>query len=628
MFSAVMTWGLLDKLAKQRESADAYQALSSEAVVTGATSFVKVTVAPADAAPFEEEAEDQSDTVFFVNNDVATLVAGLKPSPTAAATIAPLGPVTTPSVTPFQSATAGTPTPWATLATATGSVTPMEAVATPAPTTVPAVSATPAPQAAATEAPASGRVVTMSDVRYSVDFGYLQGINEDVQAWLVQDGTPINYPVVQGKNNDYYLDKLFNKKPNKDGSIFLDSGSSPYFIDANTYIYGHHTKTDSMFSTLANYREQSYYEVHPQMVLLTPYGDYCVDLFAARVSAVADESVWRVKQFTRKAEFNEYLAGLNAESLFTGHADAMPEWGDQLLVLITCTNDEHGMRYAVYGRMRPIVYANAEKVTVTKLEMDQAPTDSGWQNVPGRGEMMVYAQNDQLWTNMRYETRATGKKRVFGDGGCGPTSVAMAVANLVPKERLADIYGYAKSSLGYTFCECSVNQYFCNKLHAQYQIQTPDEYLRYFPLVMANFATGNNLWGLESRGKSPGTNLGFLKKIAYLYKLELSTTYDNDLALEAVQNGALVIASLGRENPLTGGGHYVVLASVDNGYLYLLDPYRQAGYEKNDRQHVVETVAPGVARIKLENVPKLYAATCYILKATPATASANPPTVP
>ena len=79
----------------------------------------------------------------------------------------------------------------------------------------------------------------------------------------------------------------------------------------------------------------------------------------------------------------------------------MPEWGDQLLVLITCTNDEHGMRYAVYGRMRPIVYANAEKVTVTKLEMDQAPMDSGWQNVPGRGEMMVYAQNDQLWTNMK-----------------------------------------------------------------------------------------------------------------------------------------------------------------------------------------------------------------------------------
>ena len=658
LFSGLLAYSLLTKLDDQRESAQTYQELSEEVLVTGATAFADESPTPGPTGYFSEaESEDQSDTVFFLNHDVITVTPTPGPTAVPAVSGAPTGAaVATASerppagsgwvvVSPLPAKeTAATATPasssaltGATAAAAAPSPTHTTAPATPIPTAAAAI--TPIPTAATTAAPPSqttarvteepaySRPVVLDAVHYSADFGYLQGINEDVKAWLVQDDSPINYPVVQGKDNDEYLDKLFNRKPGKDGSIFLDSGNSDAFEDANTYLYGHHTRTDAMFSTLANYTGQAYYDAHPRMYLLTPYGDYCVDLFAVRVCAVDDETTWRVKQFSRKAEFDAYMAELEGQSLFKAADDALPVWGDQLLVLVTCTNDEHNERYAVYGRMRPIVYASAESVAVTKMTMDRADTLSGLRSVPGRGEMMVYAQNDPLWASMRYESRSSGKHRLFGAGGCGPTSVAMAVANLVPAARLGDIYGYAKNALGYTFCSCSVNQYGCNKLHAQYQVQTEAEYLRYYPLVMASFATGNNMWDLVARTASAGTRLSFIKKIAWLYKLDLAVTTDNDEAIAAVANGSVAIVSLGSQNPLTGGGHYAVLASADAENIYLLDPYRKDDYSQTDKSRILTQTAPGVLAVKRENARALYMSTFYILSATAQTASADPPAV-
>ncbi|MEA4999588.1 MAG: sortase [Candidatus Limiplasma sp.] len=623
LFSGVMAYRLWLKLDAQQESAQAYQALSGAAVHAGLTQFPDATATPvpSEAAPtYEPEEEDQSDTIFLIEHDVismADLLTG-EPGESPAATPSPT-PSPTPSAAPGEGWVVLTPTP--------EGMTPAPATPTPAPTASPAPTATPRPAAAATEEPRYSRPVLVEDVRFTVDFPYLQTLNEDVRAWILQEGTPINYPVLQAKNNDYYLDHMFNRRINQDGAIFMDSGNNAFFIDANTYIYGHHTKTDAMFTSLTQYRDQAYYEQHPQLTLLTPYSDYAIDLFAVRVAMADDETSWRVKQFLRKSEFTAYLADLMADSLITPMAESMPEWGDQWLVLVTCTNDHAGERYVVYGRMRPIVYASDEGVAITKMQMDQQQTLTARQYVPGRGEMIVYAQNDPLWAGLRYEAAGTNRRRTFGPGGCGPTSVAMAVVNLVPKERIADLFGYAKSSLGYTFCQDSVNQYYCNKQHAQYQVQTPDEYLRYYPLVMANFATGNNYWGQVTRGSGTGTSLAFLKKIAYLYKLDLAVTQSNEEAIAAVENGALAVASLGSSNPFTGGGHYVVLASADADFLYYLDPYRKEGYSDTDRRGILTQIAPGVVRVPRDQIRATGASTYYLLKATALTASPEPPAV-
>ena len=95
---------------------------------------------------------------------------------------------------------------------------------------------------------------------FQVDFKELKKINSDVIGWIVIEGTEINYPIVQGNNNSFYLNHSYDKKWNSLGSIFADYQSSNDFSDYNTFIYGHHTKNGSMFGELYKYMDVSFYK--------------------------------------------------------------------------------------------------------------------------------------------------------------------------------------------------------------------------------------------------------------------------------------------------------------------------------------------------------------------------------
>ncbi|MEE0776941.1 MAG: class B sortase, partial [Bacillota bacterium] len=113
----------------------------------------------------------------------------------------------------------------------------------------------------------------------TVDFQALQAINSDVTAWLYQAGTGINYPVVQGRDNDYYLNHLLNGDKNKYGTPFIDYRTIDVFHTSMTIIYGHNMKNGAIFASLTEYKSQSYYDAHPTMTLLTPNGNYTLEIF-------------------------------------------------------------------------------------------------------------------------------------------------------------------------------------------------------------------------------------------------------------------------------------------------------------------------------------------------------------
>ena len=104
----------------------------------------------------------------------------------------------------------------------------------------------------------------------SVDFAALKAENPDIVAWLYSADTPINYPVVQSDDNNYYLRRLTDGSYNSNGTLFVDFRDAPDFSGFNTIIYGHRMKSKAMFGTLPGYLEQEYYEEHPVMYLLTP----------------------------------------------------------------------------------------------------------------------------------------------------------------------------------------------------------------------------------------------------------------------------------------------------------------------------------------------------------------------
>lgn len=183
----------------------------------------------------------------------------------------------------------------------------------------------------------------------AVDFAALQQTNQDVAGWLYSEDTPINLPLVQGKDNAYYLRRLFDGSWNAAGTLFLDFRNAGDFSDGNTILYGHNMKDKSMFGTLSNYKEQSYFDEHPVMWLLTPHGNYKVELIAGCVTTAGS----RLYSF---GQTEEALLALVEQAMAqsTFRSDFAVTQGDRFLTLSTCSYEYDDARYVVIGRLIPM----------------------------------------------------------------------------------------------------------------------------------------------------------------------------------------------------------------------------------------------------------------------------------
>lgn len=106
---------------------------------------------------------------------------------------------------------------------------------------------------------------------FSVDFEKLKKKNSDSVAWLRFDQPEvISYPVVQAKDNSFYLRRDINKKYSAYGTLFMDSHNKNDFTDSNTIIYGHNMLNGSMFGSLKKYKTKEYWEKNSYFYIYTP----------------------------------------------------------------------------------------------------------------------------------------------------------------------------------------------------------------------------------------------------------------------------------------------------------------------------------------------------------------------
>lgn len=103
-----------------------------------------------------------------------------------------------------------------------------------------------------------------------IDFKKLKSQNQDIAGWIYIRGTTIDYPIVQGKDNEEYLHQDFNKKKSSSGTIFLDNNCKKDFTSDNNIIYGHHMKNGTMFVQLLKFREKSFLKKHNEIMIFTP----------------------------------------------------------------------------------------------------------------------------------------------------------------------------------------------------------------------------------------------------------------------------------------------------------------------------------------------------------------------
>lgn len=182
-----------------------------------------------------------------------------------------------------------------------------------------------------------------------VDFEALKKTNKDIIGWLYSEGTPINLPVMQSADNEYYLRRMFDGTGNSAGTLFADYRNAKDFSDSNTIIYGHNMKNKEMFGTLPDYKEQAYFDEHPVLWLLTPDGDYKVVLVAGYVTPTSSE-VYSVDQ----SEEGTLAAIRQAIEYSTFKTEVEIAKGDRFLTLSTCSYEYEDARYVLIGRLEEL----------------------------------------------------------------------------------------------------------------------------------------------------------------------------------------------------------------------------------------------------------------------------------
>lgn len=138
----------------------------------------------------------------------------------------------------------------------------------------------------------------------TVDFASLQAINPDIVAWLRIPGV-LEYPVVRGEDNSYYLNHTVQKTYNIAGSIFLDYRNERDFSDSKNIIYGHNMKDGSMFHVLRNYQDIDFFQEHTNMEVYLPDGRRLNYQITACEQVPADSEVYHITEEGREAELEK-----------------------------------------------------------------------------------------------------------------------------------------------------------------------------------------------------------------------------------------------------------------------------------------------------------------------------------
>ncbi|MCL2820927.1 MAG: class B sortase [Oscillospiraceae bacterium] len=183
-----------------------------------------------------------------------------------------------------------------------------------------------------------------------VDFDALRELYPEIVGWILLDDTPINYPIMQAADNDFFLRRLPDGSSHRVGSIFLDYRNESGFSDKSILIYGHHTRTGEMFGALTGYRNQEFYDANPVIDIFTPEGDFELILFAGHVAhSVHDHPPL---EFETDEDFLDYIDLIKNKSVFTSNFEVTAS--DRIINLVTCTYDFNDARLIIVGVIREV----------------------------------------------------------------------------------------------------------------------------------------------------------------------------------------------------------------------------------------------------------------------------------
>ncbi len=250
--------------------------------------------------------------------------------------------------------------------------------------------------------PTKEEIEALPEKTINVEYATFYGENPDFVGWITIKNTNINYPVVQGKDNDEYLYADFKGNYNKNGTIFADHEnrfSATEEMSANTILYGHNLRTENYFTDVTEYRRVDlnksleFLKGHPVIEFNTLFEKNKYKIFSVMLLNTSDNygevfNYPSMLDFESKTEFNKFASEcLDRSEFFTG-VDI--KYGDRFLTLSTC-EFECGL-----SDMRIVVVARkvreGESSTFTEEELESFTKNPDPKYCDTYRELMLYGE--------------------------------------------------------------------------------------------------------------------------------------------------------------------------------------------------------------------------------------------
>ena len=182
--------------------------------------------------------------------------------------------------------------------------------------------------------------------RFEINFEELKAKNDRVVGYLKLNGVDIEYPIVQGDDNEYYLSHSFDKSYNGAGWIFADYRNKLDGTDKNIIIYGHNRRDGSMFGSMKNVLTEEWFSVEEnrKFVFITENEKADYQIFS--VYKVPVEDYYITTDFIND-EYDTFLKTVKDRSVFDFNTDVTSD--DSIITLSTCDNNNQ-FRVVVHSK--------------------------------------------------------------------------------------------------------------------------------------------------------------------------------------------------------------------------------------------------------------------------------------
>lgn len=188
--------------------------------------------------------------------------------------------------------------------------------------------------------------ITKKEDTFEVDFDSLKKQNKDIVGYLKVNNTKIDYIVVKGNDNNYYLTHNFKKESSIAGWVFATYQNRMDGTDKNIVIFGHNMRDGSMFGTLKNVLKKEWYnnDNNLKIKLITEQGTFTYQVFS--IYQVKAEDYYIQTYFDSDNEYSKFLETITKRSIKSFNIKLDKD--DKILTLSTCS---------MTGKERVVVHA-------------------------------------------------------------------------------------------------------------------------------------------------------------------------------------------------------------------------------------------------------------------------------